>query len=192
MTGRSIAKLTSLLAGLFGLLVTTSCATAPSTPAKRDALVNESTAVVQRMTGADPSLGDVLRTSTGYVVFPTVGKGGVLIGGAFGRGVVYEQGKPIGYAQLNQASFGATLGGKTFTELIVFRTQPALDRLKAGQYSVSGLVSVTFISAGAAAGAEFREGVAVFVRPKGGLMFDISIAGQRIDFEPAQIRAAQR
>jgi len=166
------------------LLLATACATTPDTPAQRRSLEANADATLETMTARDPGLNQVLAQATGYAVFPSIGKGGFLAGGAHGIGVVYERGKPVGYAELHQASIGAQLGGQTFSEIIVFRDQRGLDRLKADNFDVGGDMSAVAITAGAAAGAQFERGVAVFVLPRGGLMVDLSVHGQQIDFQP--------
>jgi len=167
-------------------LLTTGCSSspAPKHPVERQSLITEADAAVQRMTGKDPSLRDFLDRSYGYVVFPDIGKGGAIIGGAYGRGVVYEHGRPIGFAELKQASIGAQLGGQAYTELIAFENQSALERIKSGDFDMGGELSAVGIKAGAAKAAHFQGGMAVFIQPTGGLMAEASIAGQKINFQP--------
>jgi lipid-binding SYLF domain-containing protein len=162
----------------------TGCATAPKTPEQRQSLVSEADAAVQSMIAKDESLRDFIAGAHGYAVFPNIGKAGVGVGGASGRGVVYEDGKPIGYAQINQGSLGLQLGAQTYAELIVFKDQAALDRIKAGDFDLGADVSAIALKAGAGKTAQFESGMAVFVQPKGGLMAEASIKGQKISFEP--------
>ena len=164
--------------------MTTGCATAPKTHEERMSLVAEADAAVQSMISRDQSLRSFLDRSHGYAVFPNVGKAGLIAGGAYGRGVAYEQGRPIGYVELNQGSVGAQIGGQTFTELIVFENQAALDRIKAGDFDMGADLSAVALKAGAAGSAQFQGGMAVFVQPKGGLMAEASIKGQKINFQP--------
>jgi lipid-binding SYLF domain-containing protein len=167
------------------LAVAAACATAPKSAPERRALENDAQATLTTMTARDPGLTDLLNRSAGMAVFPSIGKGGFLVGGAYGRGILYEQGKQIGYVELNQASIGAQLGGETFSELIVFETAEALDQLRDGEYNVTGQASATLLTTGAAAKTNFgREGTAIFVMPRGGAMVDVSVAGQRLNFEP--------
>jgi lipid-binding SYLF domain-containing protein len=131
----------------------------------------------------DPTLPDLLSRAEGYVVFPTIGKGGLVVGGAYGRGVVFERGQPAGFAELNQASLGAQLGAQTFSELVVFMTRDALDRLKGGTYSLGGEINAVALTTGAAAATDFRDDVAVFVYTKGGLMAGVTVTGQKLNFD---------
>jgi lipid-binding SYLF domain-containing protein len=159
------------------------CATAPETPAAKKGLNEEAQGALAQMKAKDPKLNDFLNRSYGYAIFPSVGKGGVVVGGAYGRGVVYEQGRMIGYSELNQASVGLQLGGQTYSELIVFQNEDALGRLKSGNFDVGASASAVALNAGASAAARFENGVAIFTMPQGGLMFDVSVTGQKLNFQ---------
>jgi lipid-binding SYLF domain-containing protein len=145
-----------------------------------------SRAALSSMQAKDETLDDVINHAAGYAIFPNVGKGGLIVGGAQGRGEVFEKGQFIGYAELQQASVGAQIGGQTYRELIVFQDQAALDRFKAGKVEFAANVSAIALKAGAAKSAEFKDGIAVFVQPTGGLMAEASVGGQRFTFTPAE------
>jgi lipid-binding SYLF domain-containing protein len=115
-------------------------------------------------------------------VFPEIAKGGMLVGGAHGVGVLYERGRPAGYAELNQASIGAQLGGQTFSDIVVLNSAQALARAKSNNFDLGAGVSAIVVNEGAAAAVRFADGVAVFVLPRGGLMVDLSVHGQKINF----------
>ncbi len=180
-----MSKLIGMVAAA-GLALLGACATAPETPAERTQLKSSADSTLQVMKSRDPGLQDVLDQSVGYAVFPEVGKGGAIVGGAYGRGILYEQGQPVGYVELSQASLGAQLGGESFAELIVFGDQGALEDLKMGTYEIGGGASATALKAGAAASTRFTDGAAVFVMPRGGLMVDVSVTGQRLNFTPLE------
>lgn len=162
------------------------CATSPpKTEAKRSALEEQAEATLRAMEAKDPSLPATVSAAYGYAVFPTVAQGGVIVGGATGHGVAYQQGKMIGYVQLNQASLGAQLGGQTFSELLVFNDPGALANLKTNTFSFGADASAVGVTSGAAASARFVNGVAAFVMPQGGLMVNLSLNGQTINYTPA-------
>jgi lipid-binding SYLF domain-containing protein len=169
--------------GLVVLLIG-ACATAPKSASGRSKLAMRADATLATMKDRNPNLQSQLNESIGYAVFPEIGKGGVGIGAAYGRGVLYENGRMVGFVELNQASIGAQLGGQTFAELILIRDHAALDRIKNGTFSLSGDVSAVALTSGAAASADFREGVAVYVLPRGGLMAELTISGQQINYQP--------
>lgn len=159
------------------------CASSPKTAPQRAEAEASAQDTVSRMVAADPDLQPMLDRSAGYAVFPEIGKGALLVGAATGNGVLFENGQPVGYVMLDEASFGLQAGGETFAELIVFETPEALAQIKRGDFEVSGKVSATALKTGAAAGARFEDGLAVFVMPKGGLMVDVSVGGQQIRFK---------
>ena len=165
-------------------MTSTGCATAPKTPEQRESLVAEADAAVQSMMAKDDSLRNFIEQAHGYAAFPNIGKAGLIAGGASGRGIVYEEGRPVGYTQINQGSVGAQIGAQSYAELIVFKDQAALDRVKSGNFEFGADVSAIALKAGGAGSAQFQGGMAVFVQPKGGLMAEASIKGQKISFEP--------
>lgn len=166
------------------LVLASACATMPETQSERDELTASARATLDAMKAKDPGLDVVLAGAAGYVVFPAIGKGGLIAGGAHGTGVVFQRGRAVGFAELNQASIGAQLGGQTFAELLVFWDPGKLEQLKQGRFSLGADASAVALSAGAASAARFDDGVGVFIMPRGGLMVDLSVNGQLIDFQP--------
>jgi lipid-binding SYLF domain-containing protein len=158
--------------------------TAPKNEAKRNTLMDESRDALHQMQTEDPTLQDFLNSAHGYVVFPSVGKGGLIAGGAYGRGIVYEQGNMIGYADLKQATVGAQIGGQTYSEVIALENKEAFDRFTSGKLTFSANVSAVALKSGAARAARYTDGVAVFVKPQGGMMAEASIGGQKFDYQP--------
>jgi lipid-binding SYLF domain-containing protein len=156
----------------------------PNSNANNTDLVQTSKSVVQQMESADNSLQNVIDNSYAYAVFPEVGNGAVGIGGASGRGVVYQQGQVIGTTVLRQGSIGPQIGGETYSELIIFKNADALSVFKTGHFELGADASATLIKAGAAAATQFNNGARVFVFPKGGLMAGASINGQSFTFTP--------
>jgi lipid-binding SYLF domain-containing protein len=159
------------------------CSTAPKGEGERADLRAEADATIDRFKRTDPSMAELFDSATGYAVFPTVGKGAVGVGGAHGRGVVFERGTQIGYCDLSQATIGFQLGGQAYSELILFQTSEALESFKKGTLAFSAQASAVAASAGAAATADHEGGVAVFTMAKGGLMYEASIGGQNFRYE---------
>jgi lipid-binding SYLF domain-containing protein len=164
-----------------GLLA--SCATAPASRADQTALLAEATSTMQQMRAEDPEVSALVQRGYGYALFPTVTKGGLVVGGAHGRGVVYERGRHIGYSDLTQGSVGAQVGAQTFSELLVFENKDALNRFKAGQLNFAADASAVVLKTGVATDVPFVNGVAVAVRPTGGAMVEASIGGQRFTYQ---------
>jgi lipid-binding SYLF domain-containing protein len=160
------------------------CATAPKTAGDKRSLEDEASNTLATMIQKDPGLDARLRSSAGYAVFPSIGKGGFIAGAAYGRGILYERGRPVGFVELNQGSIGAQIGAQTFAELIVFMDPNKVSELKTGEFSLGANVSGVVLTTGAAATAQFDGGIGVFVMPKGGAMAELSVSGQQINFQP--------
>jgi lipid-binding SYLF domain-containing protein len=148
--------------------------------------------------------GRLLDSAYGYAVFPSIGKGGAVVGGARGKGRVYRQGQYIGDTTVTQLSIGAQLGGQVYSQLIVFQNEAALNKFTSGNFEFGADASAVAITAaagakagttGSSAGASggkkdaktkggYHDGMAVFTVAKGGLMYEASIGGQKFSFTP--------
>jgi lipid-binding SYLF domain-containing protein len=163
----------------------TGCATAPKSASEQQSLEARANTTIDEMTSREPALAGMLSTAAGYAVFPDIGKGGALVGGAFGRGVLYANGRVIGFVKVEQASIGAQLGAQTFAELLVLPDMGSLDRVKRGELTLGADVGAVALTTGALARAQLADGVQVFLLPRGGLMAELTLSGQRIQYEPA-------
>ncbi len=147
--------------------------------------------------------GSFFDTAYGYAVFPTIGKGGIVVGGAYGTGRVYKKGKHVGDSSMTQVSVGFQLGGQAYSEIIFFQDQRALKEFTSGTFEFGADASVVAITAsanakasttGASAGAsggkrdattvgKYNKGMATFTVAKGGLMYEAAIAGQKFSYK---------
>jgi lipid-binding SYLF domain-containing protein len=170
--------------GLAILAPVAGCATAPSSVSDQHSLEARARATLDEMVAREPGLANMLRTAAGYAVFPDVGKGGMLVGGAFGRGVLYQGGELAGFVKVEQASIGAQLGAQTFAELIVLPDVLAVDRMKRGDLTLGSDIGGIALTTGALARAQLTDGLYVFLLPRGGLMAELTLSGQRIEYQP--------
>lgn len=166
------------------------CATAPAAQHDKNALVLRAENVVQTYKAADPGLSHFFDTAHGYAVFPTVGKGGAIVGGAYGRGVVYQNGRHVGYCDLTQATVGLQLGGQGYSEIIFFEDLYHLDQFKKGRLTFAAQASAVAVTLGASADADYTNGVLVFTRGNGGLMVEASLGGQSFSYERVYLTAS--
>ena len=140
----------------------------------------------------------------GYAVFPTVGKAGLVVGGAHGKGRVYEHGKYVGDASVTQLSVGLQAGGQAYSQIVFFEDERAFKDFTRGDFEFGADVSAVAITAaaqasagtsGASAGASggkkdavtsgtYHSGLAVFTIVKGGAMYQATVAGQKFKFTP--------
>jgi lipid-binding SYLF domain-containing protein len=148
--------------------------------------------------------GGFFKTSYGYAVFPTIGKGGLVVGAAHGSGRVYAQGKYVGDTSMTQVSVGLQLGGQAYSQIIFFQDKRSLDEFESGNFEFGADVSAVAITAAAGASAgttgtsagasggkkdastagSYYKGMAVFTIVKGGAMYQATVAGQKFKYKP--------
>lgn len=184
---RSILSLV-LLAGV-PAAVLVGCSTAPKTASGQNELQRDSDRALQQAVAQDPTLRPVLDRSAGYAVFPTVGEGGFIVGGGYGKGALYEHGQFTGFADITSISGGLKIGGEKFSQLIVFETQEPLSSFKNGQFTVSADAKAVALHSGAAANAPFDKNIQIYTWSQSGLMADASVGGQSFRFTPADVAA---
>lgn len=141
------------------------------------------------------------QTAYAYAVFPTIGKGGAVIGAAYGSGRIYQKGKLLGDVTMSQLSIGFQMGGQVFSEMIFFEDQQALEQFTQGDgFQFGAQMSAVALTLGASASAgstgvsvgagdkqialNYINGMAVFTLAKGGLMYEATIGGQKFEFTP--------
>lgn len=140
----------------------------------------------------------------GYAVFPTIGKGGVGVGGAGGTGRVYERGKYVGETSMTQLSIGLQLGGQAYSQVVFLKDKSAFDNFTREGFEFGADISAVAITLGASAktgtsgssasasvaaehgknATNYYKGMAVLTLAKGGLMYEAALAGQKYTFKP--------
>jgi len=145
-------------------------------------------------------------TAYGYALFPTIGKGGIGIGGAYGKGRVYRQGEYVGDVSMTQLTMGIQFGGQAYSQIIFFEDERAFEIFTSGNFEFSAQATAVAITAGVSAEANtgggvsasasggrndatarhagYRKGMAVFTIARGGLMYEATIGGQKFSYEP--------
>jgi lipid-binding SYLF domain-containing protein len=148
------------------------------------ALISDARAVIQTFRKKDANIEKFFGSAVGYAVFPTIAKGGFVVGGAGGDGVLFVGGQPVGKSSMGQASVGFQLGGQTYSEIIFFENASTLNEFKKGNFALAAQASAVALSAGAAASANYENGVAIFTATKTGLMYEASVGGQKFGYHP--------
>lgn len=138
---------------------------------------------IKRLIKDNPSLQTFFDSAKGFVIFPVITKAGLGIGGAGGKGLVFENKTVIGRASLAQATFGLQAGGQQYEEVVFFETNEALDKFKAGKIKFSGQASAVAIKKGASFDVAYQNGVAIFTKVKGGIMAEASVGGQKFKYK---------
>jgi len=164
------------------MLIFEGCSVVPNSPEGKKVLSAEVEEALAVMKAKDPGIQRFFERSYGYAVLPRVFKGAFIAGGANGKGEVFEQGKMVGYCSMSQASLGFSFGGEYFREIVFFRDKEDLDQFKREEYTFSAQVTGVALTTGAAAKADYKAGMAVFITTDAGLMVDASLGGQKFKY----------
>jgi lipid-binding SYLF domain-containing protein len=153
----------------------------------------------------EPATAPFFESAVAYAVFPTIGKGGIGIGGAFGNGRAYQRGIYVGDVKMGQVSIGWQFGGQAYSEIIFFQNNDIFKEFTDGDFEFGADASAVALTAGAQASAstkgatasagssaektdqantDWNRGMAVFTLAKGGLMVQAAIGGQGFDYTP--------
>ena len=149
-----------------------------------------------------PATATFFDNSVAYALFPTIGKGGIGIGGAFGKGRVYRGGNYVGNVKMGQLTIGLQLGGQAYSQLILFKNKDTYDEFTEGNFEFGADATAVALTYGAQAGAttkgasasagdtkgvgSWKRGMAVYTIAGGGLMYEASIGGQKFKYKPVK------
>ncbi|HXB94133.1 MAG TPA: lipid-binding SYLF domain-containing protein [Puia sp.] len=145
-------------------------------------LVQDSRDAMKEFIHTDSLMQNLFNNAYGYVVFPSIGKGAFGVGGASGRGTVFEKGAVIGKAKMTQVTIGFQVGGQAYREVVFFQEKSALDRFKENNVEFSAQVSAVAAKSGASGNAKYTDGILIFTQQKGGLMYEASVGGQKFKY----------
>ena len=152
-------------------------------PAGNEEDVAKGQATIDALLESNPKMQRYFDAAAGYVVIPTVGKAGFGIGGARGKGLLYENGEPTAEVTMTQLSIGFQWGGQAYSELVFFEDDEALENFKGGNFELNAQASAVAVTAGASVDAGYESGVAIFTHAKGGLMYEAAVGGQKFKVE---------
>jgi lipid-binding SYLF domain-containing protein len=165
-------------------LVSTSAFTQTWQPDINDKLELSVAQAILKANEKDPSLSKWFETAYAYAVYPKVGKGGFVIGAAYGKGLVIYQDRTVGRTSLTQGTVGLQIGGQVYAQYIMFKDKTAFDHFTRGNFELGAQVSAVAVTLGASADAGYDGGVAVFTLADGGLMFEATVGGQKFKYTP--------
>jgi hypothetical protein len=178
------AAAASLLAGALATACSTYKEAKGGAPSGQTTLEDDARAAMRRFEERDPTLRRFFDHAYAMAVFPVVAKGAAGIGAAHGHGVVFKDGRAIATTELTQGTIGVQLGGQTYSQIVFFENEASFGVFKAGRLKFQAQASAVATESGAAASSDFAEGVAVFVMPRAGLMFEAAIGGQQFTYVP--------
>ncbi|AVR47333.1 hypothetical protein C7S20_04810 [Christiangramia fulva] len=153
---------------------------------KKEELVRDAKRAKKAFIENSKNMSELFDSAVGYVIFPNVGKGAYILGGAAGNGVLFENGKVQGFAELRQVDVGLQIGGQAYRQAILFQTKNELNQFKKGNYSLSGNASAVILEKGKAKNVEFNNGRAIVTMPKAGAMVEVSVGGQKFEYAEAK------
>jgi lipid-binding SYLF domain-containing protein len=173
-----------VLFSLAVLLVT--CPAFAFQPNVNDAMQLDVAKAILSIKQADPGIEAFFDNAAGYAVFPSVGKGGIVVGGAYGKGLVIVGDRVDGRTTMTQATVGLQLGGQVYSQFIFFKDEAAIENFRRGNFEFGAQASAVAATKGASADTSYDKGVAVFTNASGGLMVEGSVGGQKFTYEPVK------
>jgi lipid-binding SYLF domain-containing protein len=126
----------------------------------------------------------LVRKATGVLVFPTVIKAGMGIGGEYGEGALRIHGRTVAYFNTISASFGFQLGAQARSVIILFMTNEALDQFRGTdgwKVGVDGSVAVVTVGVGGSIDSNrITSPIVGFIFDGKGLMYNLTLEGSKI------------
>ena len=146
--------------------------------------VEEAKNTIKEFKEKDPGMDKFFSSAVGYAVFPGIGKGGLGIGGAGGKGTLFKGGIAVADTKMSQVTIGLQAGGQKYAEVIFFETAEIYDDFISGKYEFAAQVSAVALTSGVSADAKYKNGLLVVTNSIGGLMYEASIGGQKFKVTP--------
>ncbi len=141
-------------------------------------------ATLQRFYNQVPGGGDLVARAAGVLVFPSVVKAGMGIGGEYGEGALRVGGNTEGYYNTVSASVGFQFGAQARSVIIIFMTQDALARFRRSngwKVGVDGSVTIVTVGVGGAIDTnQLKKPVLGFILDAKGLMYNLTLEGSKI------------
>lgn len=148
-----------------------------------DKIVSDAQFAKAEMLKVNPKLEAYFDDAKAYAIFPNIGKGAFVVGAASGNGAVYKNGNLVGMASMKQVDIGAQIGGEAYSEVIFFKTDEAVTEFMSDDLELTAKLSAVAITKGGAINLKYKDGIAVFTMTKGGLMAEVSVGGQKFDYD---------
>ena len=143
----------------------------------------KSAEAIQEFKKTNDKINKYFSTAYAYAVFPSIGKGGLGVGGAAGNGTLYRGGAIVGDSKMSQVTIGFQAGGQAYSEIIFFKNKEAFDRFTGDKFEFAAQATAVAVTAGASFDVDYRDGILIFTHAKGGLMYEASVGGQKFKSE---------
>jgi lipid-binding SYLF domain-containing protein len=152
--------------------------------ADRAALEREARAALQKLTNTVPAAKSLSSSATAVLVFPKVTKAGLGIGGQYGDGVLFRQGKVAGYYNTSGASYGLQAGAQQFGYAMFLMNDKAVSALGANEgFEVGVGPSIVVMDEGKAktlTTTTAKDDIYAFIFGQKGLMAGLGLQGNKI------------
>lgn len=139
---------------------------------------------LQKLYAATPAAKELGRKAKAVLVFPSIKKGGFIVGGQYGEGVLQKNGKPAGYYNTVSASYGLQAGIQKFGYALFFMKNDALQYLnKSDGWELGSAPNIVIVDKGAARGLStttVHSDIYAFFFEQKGLMAGIGLQGTKI------------
>ena len=145
--------------------------------------VDEARKAITEFKETNSDINELFNSAYGYAIFPGIGKGGLGVGGAAGKGTIFKGGAPVADCKMSQVTIGFQAGGQKYAEVIFFENVEAYERFVGNKFEFAAQVSAVALKSGVSLDAEYADGMLVFTMAIGGLMYEASIGGQKFKTE---------
>ena len=173
--------ISKVILSLFAVAMAATGVAHAASKAKIDARTDKALAEFREDVGGADA---VLAKAAGVLVFPSIKKAGIGIGGEYGEGALRVNGQTVSYHSTASASIGFQLGAQARRQIIVFLDPQALEKFRLSdgwEIGVDASVTVITVGAGGAIDAtQINQPVVAFVFDSKGLMYNLSLEGSKI------------
>lgn len=140
--------------------------------------------VLNQLVSSNANAKKLSETAIAALVFPVVTKAGFIVGGQYGDGVLFKQGRPIAYYNTAGGSYGLQAGAQQYGYVMFFMKETALNALDSTQgFEVGVGPSVVLVDQGMATSTTTittQNDVYAFITAQKGAMAGLGIQGNKI------------
>ncbi len=169
---------------IFAVLIIGCFLTAPADAASKEVIDAKVSAALKELYEKSQAARDLSAKASGILVFPSVIKAGIGIGGEYGEGSLLVGGNPVGYYNVAAASIGFQLGAQSKTQVIMFMTDASLKQFRDSngwEAGVDGSVALVEWGAGGSIDTNnIKDPVVGFIYSNKGLMYNLTLEGSKI------------
>jgi lipid-binding SYLF domain-containing protein len=156
----------------------------PVFAADRAALEADAKKAYNNLVAKVPAAKALGKSAVAVLVFPSITKADLVVGGQFGDGVMLRGGRAVGFYNRSGASYGLQAGAQKFGYALFFMNEKALAALtETGGFEVGVGPSVVVVDEGmgkSATSVTMKDDVYAFVFGQKGLMGGVGLQGNKI------------